>query len=163
MVDAEIERIHALLDYDPDTGVIKWKRGTRRVGGTVAGTINEKGYIRLRCRGKFYYAHRVAFALIHARWPVEVDHVNGDRSDNRADNLRECTRQQNQWNARKRGSTPSSQYKGVYWNKQKAKWQARICENYRSTHLGFFDDEAAAGAAYLSAAQKVAGDFSRAT
>lgn len=158
----DIDAFKQKLDYDPQTGQFTWKRGIRSVGGRPAGTLWKNGYTRIRVAGKYVYAHRLAFAFMHDYWPAEVDHANGDRQDNRVQNLRECTRQQNQWNARKRGQNPSSTHKGVYWNKQKNKWQARFNENHKSKHLGFFDDEAAAGAAYLAAANSAAGEFARA-
>ncbi len=157
----DIDQLRLLLDYDPATGDFTWKRGLRSVGGRKAGTRWQNGYTRIRVLGRYVYAHRLAFAFLYDRWPSEVDHVNGDRADNRADNLRECTRQQNQWNARKRGDSPASQYKGVTWCKQKCKWQARLHKDYKSQHLVFFDSEEAAGAAYLAAAQRVAGEFAR--
>jgi hypothetical protein len=108
------------------------------------------------------YAHRLAFALGHGRWADEVDHVDGNRANNALSNLRECTRQQNQWNARKRGAAPSSRFKGVHWCKSREVWHARITVGYRGIFLGSFADEAEAGAAYLAAAQKYAGEFARA-
>jgi hypothetical protein len=152
----DISQIKALLDYNPATGEFAWKPGGRR-----AGTAWSNGYTRIRVRGKYYYAHRLAFAFVHDYWPVEVDHANGQRQDNRIENLRECTRQQNQWNARKRGVNPTSVCKGVHWNKQKRKWQARLHENYKHQHLGFFDSEEDAGQAYLTAASQAAGEFAR--
>lgn len=158
----DIDTLKQKLDYDPTTGAFTWRNGIRAVGGRPAGTLWENGYVRIRAMGRYVYAHRLAFAFSHGYWPSEVDHANGDRQDNRAENLRECTRQQNQWNARKRGDNPTSLFKGVYWNRQKGKWQARLCAGYRSRHLGFFDDESAAAAAYLAAASKAAGEFARA-
>lgn len=157
----DIAAIRALLDYDQATGSFTWKRGIRSLGGRKAGTRWENGYIRIRVLKRYVYAHRLAFAFLNDRWPTEVDHINGDRTDNRASNLRECTRQQNQWNAKKRGASPASPHKGVTWSKQKGKWQARLSKDYKNLHLGFFETDAAAGAAYMVAAKSVAGEFAR--
>lgn len=158
----EIADFRALLDYEPLTGVFTWKHGLRAIGGRPAGTLWPNGYVRIRVKGRYVYAHRLAYAFVHDRWADEVDPRDGCRANNAALNLRDCTRQQNQWNARKRGAKPTSQYKGVSWSSQKAKWHAKIVVDDKARHLGFFADEAQAGAAYATAAQRIAGEFARA-
>ena len=87
----------------------------------------------------------------------EVDHINGNSLDNRRCNLRLCTRQQNNGNQRPRRH--SSIYKGVYWNKEHQKWQAKITVNYRNIDLGRYKDEEAAAEAYAKAARRHFGEF----
>ncbi len=152
-VDLDLAR--TLLDYDPDTGAFTWKSGRR------AGTVWVNGYIRIHLRGQYVYAHRLAFALVHGAFPLHVNHRDDDRTNNRISNLRACVTQQRVWRARKTSSKTTSRYKGVYWSRQRAKWHARICVNRRRKHLGFFTNEAKAGAAYARAALKFAGEFAR--
>lgn len=99
--------------------------------------------------------------LMH--WDVtggkEIDHSNGDKCDNRRDNLRAATRSQNGGNQKPRGGT--SKFKGVYWNKADKRWMSRVMLNYRGYHLGSFTDEEDAAIMYNVAAQFVFGEFAR--
>jgi hypothetical protein len=88
---------------------------------------------------------------------IEVDHEDHNGLNCQRYNLRLCTHTQNQGNRRKQ--TSSSQFKGVYWNKAKKKWQAGIQINGKSKHLGYFAVEQDAGLAYANAAKKVFGAF----
>jgi hypothetical protein len=105
-------------------------------------------------------AHRIAWLFAYEEDPSEkhIDHINGDRSDNRICNLRLATHKQNACNQRKKNDTTSA-YKGVSWYKRKRKWVAQIGIDGRSTHLGYFHDELAAHMAYCQAAQKHFGEF----
>jgi hypothetical protein len=90
----------------------------------------------------------------------KIDHVNGNGLDNRRENLRCATSEQNRRNSAKRADA-SSRYKGVHWHKRDAKWEAQIMLNRRSVFLGNFSDEAAAARAYDRAAVKMFGEFAR--
>ncbi len=92
--------------------------------------------------------------------PPQVDHRNGVRLDNRRTNLRACTKSQNNMNARKRERT-TSRFKGVYWLTANGRWRAKITLDGRSKHLGLFDEEVAAAAAYNAAATQHFGEFAR--
>lgn len=93
-----------------------------------------------------------------------VDHINGDRLDNRKANIRVCTNQQNIRNSgkpRRFKKAASSQYKGVSFNKQKQKWQVFIYMNGKNKNLGSFVSELDALAAYETAAMNLHGEFFR--
>lgn len=90
---------------------------------------------------------------------LHVDHVNGDGLDNRRENLRVATSGQNQHNQRHKSPGKSSRYKGVTWNAQVRKWQARICRAGHHHYLGLFTSEAAAQAAYAAAAVELFGEY----
>jgi hypothetical protein len=89
-----------------------------------------------------------------------IDHINGNRLDNRKENLRVCTQSQNLQNATKRSGT-SSTYKGVHFVFAKNKWQARINLAFGAVHLGYFSVEEDAAKAYNLAAIKHFGNFAR--
>lgn len=89
-----------------------------------------------------------------------IDHINGDGLDNRRQNLRPATQQQNLANARPQKGR-SSRFKGVSFHKMSGRWAASITVDYRSRYLGLFDDEVAAAAAYDTAALEAFGEFAR--
>ena len=90
---------------------------------------------------------------------TEVDHINGDGLDNRRANLRVCKHSENLCNQKL--VSHSSQFKGVYWNKEKLRWRVRIKINRKEKHLGYYDSEEEAGRAYDIAARINFGEFAR--
>jgi len=144
-------RVRSLFDYDPDTGRLVWKRPRGRMrSGEEAGCNSGRGYIVLRIDGRMHYAHRVAFLWAHGYLPEEVDHINGDRSDNRRSNLRASTRPENSKNA-SRAANNTSGVPGVLWREHARKWTARIKVNQKNYYLGCFEQKADAIAARKSA------------
>jgi len=158
------DQARELLTYDPETGSFFWKvrRGHMRPGDQ-AGNIDSIGYVRLRLHGVLHHAHRLAWLIFYGEWPGrEIDHVNGDRADNRIANLREANRsQQGQNKAMQRNN--SSGFKGVCWFKPRGRWKAEICVLGERKHLGYFDDPQLASLAYQAAAKKHFGEFARLT
>src|SRR5690606_13174711 len=136
--------IRSHLSYDPETGAIGWSRSTGGRSPKVAGNLDNGGYRRIKCKGHKILAHRIAWFLTFNEWPtISIDHINGDRADNRLCNLRLATQAQNQQNVGKKetGWRPnSSGWKGVSWNKKSSKWQAEIRSNGQHRYLGMFDD-----------------------
>ena len=91
----------------------------------------------------------------------EVDHRDGNGLNNRRDNLRVATGQQNRQNTRTRCDN-SSGFKGVAWHKNRGKWLAHIGVGGRRLHLGYFETPEDAHAAYCNASTRLHGDFGRA-
>ena len=156
------KRLRELLHYDPATGVF-----TRRVSRqgfnahTVAGSLHKQsGYVIMGVDRRSYRAHRLAWLYMTGHWPAELDHKNGDRSDNRWDNLREAGRTQNNANAKRREDN-SSGFKGVSWDRANGRWRAYINVDGRQKHLGRFDAIESAAAAYSIAAKATFGEFAR--
>lgn len=109
--------------------------------------------------GEYRYI-RMHREILEAPDGLDVDHINGDRLDNRKSNLRIVTRTQNNYNSKVRRNK-ASRFKGVYWSKQKRKWHARIFIGGRNIHLGFYDSEEDAARAYNEAAKKYLGEYAR--
>ena len=114
--------------------------GSKHQKGHAVGSFTADGYLTVRINGESNYCHRLIFLYHFGYLPKEIDHINGVRNDNRIENLRECTRSQNRYNAKKR-SNSSSKYKGVCWGKKKRLWHAYITVNSRLMNLGDFWDE----------------------
>lgn len=157
-----LERLRSILSYDPVTGDLTWKVNRRNVtAGSKAGYKRPSGYIYVRIDGRDYPAHRVAFALGHGVIEFgHLDHINGNRSDNRLTNLREVTSQENNRNCRVRSDNTSS-YKGVDFRRARGLYRARIKLNCREIHLGYFTSPKEAALAYDAAALKYFGEFAK--
>jgi HNH endonuclease/AP2 domain len=162
------EQAMSLLDYEPETGLFRWKvrrnsRGGSTFPGKIAGTRSPYGYVQINVAQRIWLAHRLAFLFMLGRVPekgLEVDHINGDRTDNRWANLREVTRQQNNYNLGVSRRNVSGT-KGVSWNASSGKWLARIKVGGRVVHLGLYSTVEAASAARRAGEQKYHGEFAR--
>jgi hypothetical protein len=90
------EQLKEALDYNPDTGLFTWKKlpkaAHRKKVGEIAGSHDEKGYIRIGINGTVYKSHRLAWLYVYGQWPSKIiDHVNGVNDDNRISNLRDSS------------------------------------------------------------------------
>lgn len=164
----------ALLDYNPDTGVLVWKARpevdghvrywNRKCAGKLATRARVKDNYHCLCLAKKYYnAHRIIWMMYHGQDPgdLEIDHINGDASDNRITNLRLATRSGNRCNTRKQKNPATSKYKGVWCNRRLNRWVASIKFNGVGYYLGSFDTEEEAHAAHSEAAHRLHGEFAR--
>lgn len=160
--DLSAARAREVLDYDPLTGVFtrKVRLAQRHQVGDRADFVvtsgNAAGYRRVSVDSKRYLAHRVAWLLVHGKWPDGlIDHRNGLKSDNRIDNLRPADHQLNNENKRGPRSDGTSGFLGVHWEKHASKWRARLVTNGRSIHIGLFDSAEDAHAAYIAAKREI--------
>jgi hypothetical protein len=168
-MNVSAERCQELLSYCAETGKLTWAcdrvSGQGRVNvhaGDIAGSIGRAGYRIVRIDGKNYRAHRVIWLMAHGDWPeYEIDHINGNRDDNRISNLRHATRLQNAKNV---GLSRRNKWgsKGVSWDSLKGSWRADICADGRARFLGNFATIPEARAAYSAAALELHGEFGRA-
>lgn len=148
----------SMLDYDAETGKFFWKqdRGGTARKGVEAGSKMKTGYIAICIGLKKYLAHRLAYLFVHGAWPTDqVDHINGTRDDNRAANLRASTTQLNQAN---RKALAKSGVKGVWYDKKRGKWQAKVVVKGKTIHAGRHDTRDEAAAAYMEAARAAFGE-----
>ena len=160
----DIEFLRKILNYDPETGIFKWKARTLDVGlqkskkslnkfnsiyaGMECGYLNSNGYLRVVIGGKDYRLHRVAWALYYNYIPNVIDHINRIKVDNRIENLRDINHQLNNLNSNKRKGL-TSKYKGVYKHKLSGKWNCQCMVNGKKIHVGVFDTEYQAHEAYV--------------
>jgi hypothetical protein len=166
ITDLTADCVRSILDYDPETGIFRWKwrEGLRKSDNTrraekVAGSLTSNGYIALRINRQDYQAHRLVWLYVHGVWPADqIDHINGDRADNRIANLREATNQENARNADLR-KTNSTGVVGVYWDKRHQKYYAGIIVNDKSIYLGLFSTLEEAAIVRAAAEIKYFGGF----
>ncbi len=153
------ERVRELFTYEPSTGSF-----TRRVhagkarAGSIAGTLRSDGYLSIPIDCQMQHAHRLAWLYMTGDIPVEIDHINGNRSDNRWANLRAVDRAANMQNqARAHSKNRTSGVLGVSGRRTKRgwSWRANIQVNGQATSLGSFPTIEAARLAYLDAKRQL--------
>jgi len=151
------EYLKSILEYCPDSGNLTWKvnRGMRYCKGMKAGAIHKnkdgKSYLKINIHRKTYMSHRIIWMLLHGYWPVQIDHINGNGTDNSLKNLREVTSAQNGQNKR-RSARNKSGVVGVSRNGKN--WCAKIGYNGGVVLLGYFRDKFEAICARKSAERK---------
>ena len=146
-----------LLNYDPQSGIFTWVVSPRNNVplGSIAGSIDKKGYIRILCKKQTYLAHRLAWFYVYGKWPTkELDHINKNPSDNRIENLRDVTRKQNMEN-KKLYKTNKSGHSGVTWHSRDKKWNVRIGHYGKRISIGYFDNLEDAIKARIKAQNKI--------
>lgn len=147
-------RITDFLRYDAEEGTLRWTGGAGR-GTRRAGYATRRGYRELEFEGRAYQEHRVVWRMMKGVWPEDqIDHRDGNRGNNRIDNLIPCSNAENQQNI---SSSPKgkNKYVGVYPHKASGGFQARIMKNRKSYKLGLFDTPEEAHEAYKTAKRKL--------
>lgn len=162
-----VDVLHELLAFDSKTGAFTWKardgrfcatelsarRWNARFAGKPALNGNHaQGYLEGTLLFQSILAHRAAWAMHYGVWPSsQIDHINGDRTDNRIQNLREATATENNRNMRL-SSRNTSGTVGVH--RSRRLWVARICDQGKIVHLGSFRDFGDAVAARKAAEER---------
>jgi hypothetical protein len=150
-VELDLELINMFLFYDKETGLFTWKRkyNNRNVGDS-AGHTNKDGYIRISIFNGKYAAHRIAWVMEYNTYPKgQIDHINGNRSDNRIENLRDVSDRSNKFNR----TVVLNRFgvMGVHKPKKGNKYEARINLNGQQVTLGRFYTIEEAAACYEKA------------
>lgn len=147
-----------LFEYCPGTGEFYRKVSTSQKTrvGDIAGSIKKSdGYKRIKIAGKSYLSHRLAFLFMTGDWPKDqVDHIDHIRHNNRWDNIRPATRDENAMN-QKLHSSNTSGVSGVSFDSIRLKWRARINKNGKRISLGYFKSKSDAVIARLKASDEI--------
>jgi hypothetical protein len=146
-----------LFDYHPN-GILtsKYAKTNRKIGAVV-GVKNKYGYLSAKLNKKTYYVHRLIWTICNGTIPegFDVDHINGNRSDNIIKNLRLVTRQGNNQNLRSAKSNSKTKLLGACFHKRSKKFVAQIRENGKYKYLGLFDTALDAHNAYLKRKREI--------
>ena len=148
-----LDYLRAILDYNPEIGVLTWRarpiehfkslRACRswnaRFAGIEVGGVGGRGYKQMRIDYMRYQTHRITYFMHHGVEPDNIDHINHDKQDNRIENLRSVTHEENMKN-RSLQSNNTSGVIGVCWFKNLNKWVANIKVDNKQKHLGYFLD-----------------------
>lgn len=138
------EQLREMYEYDSATGALT-RRSRKKPGRPpkYQGRRLDRQYHRINIEGKMYLAHRLAWLYVHGVWPqYEIDHIDGDKSNNAIANLRDVEHEKNQQNQ------IGSRF-GVKRNRNR--WSAYIQINKSQRYLGIFSTEQEASAAYMAA------------
>lgn len=152
------ERLIELVDYDMSTGLFTRKKSSGRcLSGRVLGYKKNNGYIAFTLDSKKYFAHRLAWLYVHKNHPKhDIDHIDGDRTNNKIENLRDVARSTNLENSSKaKSSNKSTGLIGSYFHKQTGKFMSRIQVNKKDKYLGLFDTAELAHNAYMTAKKQL--------
>ena len=163
--------LRSIISYDAATGRMIWKRRpdqtktwNTRFAGKDAGYLSpERGYITVRINCRLYSGHRVAWAIAHGGVPEgkQIDHINGNRADNRLSNLRLATNAENARNDGKARPSNKSGMRGVSFHPFSQLWRARLTKDGKEIFTAYFKTAEEARAAYMQAAQHHFGQFAR--
>jgi hypothetical protein len=160
MFSLTAQRVRDLLAYDPITGVFVWRVARGPVqAGTIAGSPNEWGHIRIKIDGHLYMAHQVAWLLMTGAWPShQIDHRDTNPANNAWKNLRPATGSQNMANIGLRRDNKTG-FKGVHQRPGQITFSASLRKNCKTIHLGTFKTAEEAHKAYCKAASEIHGEF----
>jgi hypothetical protein len=160
MIGLNVFRDAVRTAFTYDDGVLRWRVSpSRNVKiGDPAGSPNQRGYLQIQWNRKLFVAHKLIFAYHHGWTPPIVDHIDGDISNNKIENLRAATVSENQCNAKRR-SNNSSGYKNV--RKHGRKWQVCIIKDGRRHYYGCYEDPQEAAIIAQRAREKLHGTFAR--
>lgn len=134
----DVLEIHSKISYNIDTGKMYWKGkyNGRAPKGSECGSIRSDGYRIIQVNNRNYLAHQLVWILFNFEYPkYQIDHINGNRQDNRIENLRDVPALVNNKNAKKHKHNTSG-IMGVGWHKKSGKWRAYIKVAGRQIELG---------------------------
>jgi hypothetical protein len=154
------ERAREVFEYEEATGRLTWrvKMSKRRQIGQEAGCIfKSTGYRYVGVDGHKFTVHRVVWLMVHGAFPSStIDHINGDRADNRLSNLRDVPHRHNSQNQRRpHEDKQSCKLIGATWDKMWRNWKAQIGHKKKTIYIGRFKTAEEAHAAYLEAKRRI--------
>jgi hypothetical protein len=133
------ELLKELVNYDPNTGVFAWKKIRPGVSSSKKfGSLKPSGYIVVLINKKLYRLHRLAWLYMTGEWPEnEIDHINGNKADNRFCNIRKATKAENNWNKKVRKDSTTGVKNVLYYPKYQS-YYVRITANKIAHSFGPF-------------------------
>ena len=158
-MELTLSRLHELFDYKD--GNLIWKIATspRVRVGDIAGYLNGYGYIGIGIDGSSYKAHRLIYFYHNGCLPSNIDHIDGNKSNNKIENLRSATTSQNAMN-QKISTKNSSGVKGVHWHKRDKKWVVQLKSDSKRYSFGYFNDKKEAELVAIEETNKLHKEFS---
>ncbi len=158
-IQVDVASVRQWLDYDPECGTFRWKSSPARnvSAGALAGCVTANGYLQIRINGRSFKAHRLAFALVHGADHLGdcIDHIDGDRLNNRISNLRVVAPRVNSENRRTAAINSTSALLGAFRRSRDRKWVSQIAVRGKQIWLGVFETELEAHKAYIDAKRRL--------
>jgi hypothetical protein len=151
----KLDQTTLLSVFEYKDGVLHWRKNGKR-----AGTRHHTGYTQIGFQNSLYNAHRLIFLMSYGWLPEVIDHIDGNRANNKIENLRPASWSQNLQNMQLK-PTNKSGCKNVSWSRAKRKWAVQLSINGRQTNLGRFDDLELADLVATEARIKYHGAFAR--
>jgi hypothetical protein len=156
------QRLREVIDYDPCTGAFQWKPRAWRAGQRCnddrsPGSVSKQtGYLTIRVDGNLYQAHRLAWLHNYGEWPAShLDHKDGNRLNNRINNLRDVGNTINRQNMRRARVDSASGLLGAHFDKRRGRYFSTIKTNGKAMYLGAHPTAEAAHAAYVAAKRRL--------
>ncbi len=156
-MDISIDELKSVFHYDKTTGVLR-RNDIKSRPNCIAAYKEKAGKSRLvvSYKKRLILAHRLAWAISMGAWPDgDIDHINGNDSDNRLANLRDVSKSVNQQNKRRPRVDNKSGFMGVSWHPRAKKWRAQITVESKQIYLGVFESPEAAHRVYMSAKRRL--------
>lgn len=142
--------------YIEETGSLVWQSRSCRYHtvkiGSELGTINDGGYRKTQINGKMLLVHRLIFLLKKGYLPKYIDHIDGNKLNNKIENLKDATTRENCGN---RKSHRNGKLVGASFKAETNKWCSRIYFNKKEYHLGYFNTEKEAHKKYIKAKENI--------
>jgi hypothetical protein len=151
------EQLHTMFEYKDGTLYRKISFGRTKAGDKV-GFVNDKGYLSVNINSKNLLVHRLIWMMHFDEMPSLLDHIDGNRQNNKIDNLRIANRFQNAHN-KNMNKNNTSGVKGVCWHKHTKKWNAQIWHNKKHYHLGLYESLQKAKEVVMNARNMFHGEF----
>lgn len=155
------EYVRNRLIYEPETGIFRWRvyQKSKRMVGQVAGHLRKTGQVVILLENQSYLAHRIAWVYVTGKNPTgQIDHINCNPSDNRFENLRECTASENCRN-KKIPANNTSGVKGV--SLFKGRWAAKVGLKGKKFFFGYHESLQSAAIAVKLGRAALHGEFTR--
>lgn len=159
--ETDIQRFTDLFEYADGFLYRKVRMGSAFPVGSVAGSFDKSlGYWRTKVDGKSFLVHRIVYAICKGVLPKYVDHIDQDKTNNKIENLRECTKPQNVVNSQVRRDNPLG-FKGVTYHKATNKFAAQTSKGGKRLHIGLYETPEEAARAYNEKAKEIFGDYAQ--